>query len=269
MSTLTLQPNRTKPPRYDECPNAQGWLRGTCQHNNVRWLRLSCKRRTCPICGLLRKRKTAHRITHGIQTLGKAAWFVGTWSHNVDKKDAVQTQNHFIQWLRRDRRQPIQYAAVWETHSSGRLHLNLILAPWTYIDQRQLSQKWQDFGGGKVVWIERVDPTVSTEVTKLGNYMAKFEQMVLTGRGINYSRDWPKIPDNPLQRQGQIQWTWLPSDYDEAELFEQDVRFGFWAEIAPGEYSLAGLTEPCNCFQYDLADHQARSTLPDHYQPHQ
>lgn len=248
--------------RHEQCPNAQGWLRGRCVHGNERWVRLSCKRRDCPVCGEIRRRKISYRIQFGLEILGDGAWFVGTWDYDVPKKEAVKTQNKFIRWLRRDIGIDVQYAATWELHKSGRLHLNLILSPWTYINQRTLSQKWSAFGGGPVVWIERVDGGISNEVTKLryklGNYMAKFEQQVKEGRGINYSKGWPKIPSNPLQRMGEITWVWLRSDYPEAEELEQSIDLGFYSEIAPGEYSLCGEVESCNCFHYSLTPHKPR-----------
>ena len=247
------------------CPNSAGWLRGTCPHNNTRWLHLSCKRRDCPVCGEIRRRRIAWRVEYGLQVLGNGAWFVGTWDYDVTKQQAVRTQQHFIRWLRRDRQIKLEYAAVWETHKSGRLHLNLILAPWPYINQATLSDKWQDFGGGRVVWIERIGTGITNEVTKrqykLANYMAKFEQQVKSGRGINYSRAWPKPPVNQLQRIGHIHWTWISPAYDEATDIEYDISKGYFAEIMPGEYSEAGLPELCDCFQYAITRPTAVSTV--------
>jgi len=236
------------------CPQAAGWLRGTCEHGNERWIHLSCKRRDCPVCGEIRKRKISWRIEYGLQVLGNGAWFVGTWDWDIPKDEAIKTQNKFIQWLRRDQGIRVEYAATWELTKNGRLHLNLILAPWLYINQRKLSEKWVNFGGGFVVWIEKVEGGISTEVTKLryklGNYMAKFEQQVRTGRGINYSRNWPRPPDDPTHRIGRITWVWLSPSYDDSEIFESELERGIWAEILPGEYSLCGEPELCDCFQF-------------------
>ena len=247
------------------CPQTAGWLRGKCRHGNERWIRLSCKRRDCPVCGELRKRRIAWRIEYGLNILGNGAWFVGTFDWDIPKELAIKTQNHFIRWLRRDQGINVQYAAVWELQKNGRLHLNLILSPWRYLDQRLLSQKWVTFGGGPVVWIEKVEGGISLEVSKLryklGNYMAKFEQMVLEGRGINYSREWPKPPKDITQRIGHINWVWLADSYDEVEIFEEDMAAGMFAEIAPGEYSLYGLPEECNCFQYS---HKPRDSCSEH-----
>jgi hypothetical protein len=255
-ATATLELQTLDHEKYKTCPNTPGWLKGICDHGNQRWLKLSCKRRDCPVCGDLRKRRIATRIVYGLNQLGNAAWFVGTFDWHIPKKEAVLVQKHFIQWLRRDQGIPIEYAAVWELQQTGRLHLNLLLAPWRYLDQRVLSDKWVTFGGGMVVWIERIDATIAPELTKsyqkLGNYMAKFEQMVREGRGICYSKNWPKLPEiNKTHRLGHVLWFYKPDDSDDALEFEQDRKLGFWQEILPGEFSICGDTEECHCF--DLA----------------
>ena len=253
--------------RYEACPNSAGWLHGVCEHGNQRWVRLRCKRRDCPVCGKIRKELIAYRIRFGIEHFGgPSAWFVGTWTYDVPKPYAVKTQQLFIRWLRRDMGIPVEYASVWEQHRSGRLHLNLVLSPWQYIPQRLLSEKWRAFGGGPIVWIEYIEPGIEQELSKLrikfSNYLAKFEQMVKEGRGINYSKGWPKIPSNPMQRRGLINWYWYPSWHDDVEQLEQDIDNAFYLEVQPGEYTLAGELETCDCFQYtlnnDLRAHRAR-----------
>lgn len=237
------------------CPNG-GWLKGTCNHHNVRWLHLSCKRRDCPYCNALRKRRIAHRIEYGLQLMGRAAWFVGTWDYDVPKWYAVLTQQHFIQWLRRDMHMPVEYTAVWEEHRSGRLHLNLLLANWYWIDQATLSKKWEDFGGGKVVWIEEIKDGISYEVLKLrkklSNYMAKFEQQVRTGKGITYSRGWPKLPPHYSPRKGFIRWRWLSKDTFDAQDFENKLIHGVYQEIRPAEFQRTFQSEACDCFDFEV-----------------
>lgn len=274
MPTALMERPQLAPHDTETCPNNTGWLRGRCRHGNERWIKLSCKRRDCPYCGTLRKRRIATRIYYGLQELGKAAWFVGTFDKDVPKDKAVLVQKHFIQWLRRDQGIKVEYAAVWEVTKQGRLHLNLILAPWTYLKQAKLSVAWQNFGGGPVVWIEKVDPAITREVTKtynkLGNYLAKFEQMVTEGRGINYSKGWPKAPQiNIYHRKApDIEWTWIRSDYAEAEEFEIDRDRGTWAEILAGEYSLLGQHEDCDCFDWhDYSPDRPRINLTGHRRP--
>lgn len=253
---------------HELCPNSPGWLRGRCDHRNERWIRLSCKRRDCPVCGVLRKRRIAYRVAYGLQQLGHGAWFVGTWDWNIPKKEALKTQQKFMTWLRRDEGFKVEYAATWEVTSKGRLHLNLILAPWRFVDQRTLSHKWVTFGGGMVVWIERVNESITPEVTKtyskLGNYIAKFEQQVKEGRAICYSRGWPKPPEDPLQRRGNIYWSWLDRGYDDAEKFEEDVDAGLAPEVAPGEYEVLH-NDPCRCFDFTLTT-KPQKIPPVHYE---
>lgn len=198
-----------------------------------------------------------------MRILGNAAWFVGTFSQDVTKTEAVKTQNRFIRWLREVEGRKVEYAAVWEVTKTNRLHLNLVLAPWMYCSQQELSRRWHQYGGGKVVWIERVDYGIELELSKqyqkLSNYMAKFEQLCEEGRGINYSKGWPKVGVLGLgHRRGHIEWTWLRNDYDEAEIFEQEAEAGIWQEVRPGEYSLCGEQEPCNCFDFVDCPHRAR-----------
>jgi len=204
----------------------------------------------------VRKRRIAWRVQYGLKQLGHGAWFVGTFDYDIDKASAVKVKNKFIQWLRRDEGIKVEYAAVWELTSKGRLHLNLVFAPWRFVDQRKLSHKWVTFGGGMVVWIERVNENVAGEVSKtyskLGNYLAKFEQQVKEGRGISYSLGWPKPPNDPLQRRGDIHWTWLDATYDEAEIFEQEIEAGIHPEPSPGEYADVNNTD-CNCFDFTLS----------------
>jgi len=243
----------TQPNEYEKseiCPNA-GWLEGRCEHNEVRWVKLFCKRRGCPVCGKLRRRLIAWRVSYGLEVLGDGGWFVGTWAADVGKVEAVKNQNKFVRWLRKRLGYRVEYAAVWEVTKAGRLHLNLVLAPWAYIPQSELSAAWQRFGGGKVVWIERVGYGVGKEVAKLneklGNYMAKFEQAVEEGRGINYSRGWPKLPDNPMKRKGKISWRWVGNLTPEAAIFEGELKVGYWREVFPGEYAFS-CGERCDCF---------------------
>lgn len=222
------------------------------------------------MCGVVRKRRIAWRVQYGLETLGHGAWFVGTFDWDIPKKEAVKVQNKFIQWLRRDEGYKVEYAATWELTAKGRLHLNLVLAPWRYVSQRVLSDKWVTFGGGMVVWIERVqqERAIANEAikmySKLGNYLAKFEQQVKEGRGITYSRGWPKPPDNPLHRRGHIRWVWLDNSYDEAERFETEIEDGIHTEVLPGEYAVLENT-PCSCFDFCLY-HKPQKIPPVRYE---
>lgn len=262
----TIRPKDTKPLlaspleqstafSFNPCPDA-GWMVGVCEHGTTRWVRLACKRRTCPVCGDTRRRLIAWRIARGIDYLGGkegAGWFVGTFSHDISKKAAVKVQGKFVQWLRRDMGIPVQYAATWEVTKSGRLHLNLVLAPWEYVPKKLLGAKWQAFGGGPVCWIKRVAAGVGVEAAKaqegMGTYLAKWEQMVLNGKGATYSKLWPKLPSNPMaERQGKIYWRFHSDYHVEPRLFWYEVELGYWCQASPIEFRKVD-PEPCSCFE--------------------
>jgi hypothetical protein len=198
----------------------------------------------------------AWRISWGIDLLAGpdgAAWFVGTFGRNIDKKSAIKVQAKFVRWLRKELGYQVEYAATWEEMRSRRLHLNLVLAPWRYLPQQLLSKKWESFGGGPVVWIQRVGGGVAVEAAKaqrgLGNYLGKWEQMVLSGRGVAYSKGWPKLPENPgVDRRGDIWWRWVGGLSEESIIFWYEQELGAWVEEFPGEWKSA-LGEDCACFE--------------------
>ena len=248
---ITQQESRSIP----TCTNA-GWLRGGCQHGTVRWVRLRCKRRDCRICGEERRRMIAWRISRGIDILGGSdggAWFVGTFAWHIPKDAAVKVQGKFIRWLRHELGYKVEYAATWELQPSGRLHLNLVLAPWRYVPKEVLDAAWQRFGGGPRTWIERVGAGIGVEAAKaregIGGYLGKWEQMVENGRGVAYSKGWPKLPDNPCaERRGEISWQWVGELSQESAIFWYEREMGYWQEVSPGEYGfVAG--ENCGCFE--------------------
>ncbi|MCP4612049.1 MAG: hypothetical protein GY845_25405 [Planctomycetes bacterium] len=126
------------------------------------------------------------------------------------------------------------------------------LAPWKYIPQRKLQDAWKRFGGG-ILWVERVGCEIGVEAAKsrqrIANYMGKWDQMVRAGRGVTYSRGWPKLPVEPIgERRGDIYWTWIHACTEEAAFFWNDRESGNWMEVAPNEWGRAH-GEKCNCFQ--------------------
>lgn len=242
------------------CAGGMGWIRGLCGHGTTRWVHLTCKRRDCPVCGEVRRRRIAKRIGYGLEVLGGGAggaWFVGSFAWDVDKKQAIKVQAKFLRWVRKylgDKvEHRVEYAVTWELTRKGRLHINIIMAPWVYIPQKLLSEKWQRFGGGRVVWIERVGVQIGAEVAKskrvIGSYIGKFEQMVRTGKGVTYSKGWPKLPANELQRKGDVDWLWVGGLSNDGIKFEDEIKEGYWAEVEPGEWGFAA-GEYCDCFDF-------------------
>lgn len=177
---------------------------------------------------------------------------MGTFDRQISKREAVKVQRQFVKWLRKELGYQVQYAATWEVMGSGRLHLNLVLAPWQYVPQTLLSAKWEGFGGGPVVWVQRVGGGVGVEAAKaregIGGYLGKWEQMVESGRGVAYSKGWPKLPETPFAgRCGEVSWRWVDNLTQEGTMFWYERELGYWREVEPGEWRDAW-GEECNCF---------------------
>lgn len=185
---------------------------------------------------------------------------MGTWAQDVDKPTAVRAVTRFVARLRRNSRHRLEYACTWELTKRGRLHVNLIIAPWTYIPSTTLARWWQDVGGGPNIWIKRVGAGIGQEAAKsredAAYYFAKWEQMVKTGRAANYSKGWPKLPDTdaPLRR-GHIiyeQEQQRPSWMSPPELDPNDIQLRLWTETHEHEWQ-SRLMPRCDCFDYVLA----------------
>jgi hypothetical protein len=209
---------------------------------------------------VLRKRRISWRIQLGVESLGGslgAGWFVGTWDHDIEKREAVKVVGKMVRWLRKETGVHFEYASTWELTKAGRLHVNIVMAPWVYVPQSKLSSAWHRFGGGYRVSIERVGAGIGNETAKagrerIGNYVGKWEQLVKSGRGVTYSKGWPKLPDNPKARRvGKIEWRWVGELEDESIVFKGELLGGYWHELVPGEYAFTA-GEDCHCF--DLVD---------------
>lgn len=250
------------------CPNGT-WMRGECEaHANIRWRYRPCKRRHCEVCGPNRARANALRIAYGIEHLTGiegAGWFVGTWAADVEKKTAVKTVARFIAWLRRHSPAHIEYACTWEQTRKHRLHVNLILAPWKYIDQEVLSQAWQRLSGAKVIWIKRVGAGIGQEAaksrSKYAHYVVKAYQRVPTGKATTFSKLWPSPPETPPPRpRAPVFWT--PEQHcqdgpDSVYMFATEKLLGHWFETKNGDY--APTNGPiCKCFEPDPPDQRQR-----------
>jgi len=217
-------------------------------------------------------------------------WLVGTFARDVTKVEAIRTVSKFVRWLRdghglykevvrrrMDRferqcgrkpdreekarirsgvrvslRRDIEYSCTWELQRSGRLHCNLIMAPWRYIHYTRLEAAWRRFGGGSTS-IYRVGRGIGDEAAKarqeIGDYTSKLYQMVMYGRGVAYSRGWPKLPEAPFGgRKGDISWHWAGDLTEEAVLFWYERELGYSYEVSPGEWKSSD-PEVCDCFE--------------------
>ena len=249
------------------CPDG-GWIKGICEHGTIRWVKMSCKRRTCTVCREVRKWRIAARVSAGILKLGGetgkesgAGWMVGTFDWDIPKPEAVRVVNQFCQYLTRFFKKvhglAVSWVKVWERHRSGRLHMNLLVSPWRYIPKEILTAKWQRYGGGMNFKVYRVGQGGGTKSAhsrwKCGFYFGKYDQMVEHGRGIGYSKNWPRLLE-PLRapRVGMIAWQFIGNWSAEGIEHWYDHELGRWSEVAEGEYKCID-GEDCDCFEFRMS----------------
>lgn len=247
---------KPKPCLKTECPAAR-WVKGLCEeHRQVHWLLVPCHHRTCETCGPIGRYRIAQRIALGVRQLWPASWHTLTFRQDIDKKAAVRHLATYVKYLRTTPgNSTMQYVATYELTKKGRLHINLICAPWTYVPQRQLSDKW-----GARLWVEKVldndkmgvEAAAAYNPEALGGYLAKLEQAVPTDRRVSYSRGWPKLPDNSHLKH-KIRWVAMTSE-EQISAWHL-LRDGHFEELMPGEYrirpTLRDVT-PCDCFHFQL-----------------
>jgi len=193
------------------------------------------------------------------------------------KREGNRRKNAFIKWLRDKKGMPdLEYACTFELTKRGRLHINLVVANWVYVDQKELEARWSwvnTRGARKVrVWVERVkNEGIAVEVAKaqnpegLAGYLSKLEQAVPQewGRRVSFSqlvRDketgevvrpgWPRVPVEGPAREGKIDW--LPATAVEVARLEYEQGLGSAREITPVEWSLDA-TDTCGCFVVAVA----------------
>jgi len=289
-SLVTITDNSTGQDRDNSeryCLNGR-WVQGECvQHGQLRWVLAPCKRRDCEVCGSKGRYEIAKRIAYGVRYHWPCSWHTLTFDtyeaeESEWKPKAVQKLGKYIAWLRKfypgcqypvwdirwdgsgwvvvKKHPGLQYAATYELTQRGRLHINLIIGPWRYIPQRTLQKWW-----GAQMWVERVkdSESVGRETAKsyspesLGKYLAKLEQSVPEewGRRVSFSKGWPKLPKEPVERKGEITWRqeWELEQVDVAR-FQVEKEHGWWREVAVGEWQPLLLPHDCSCFDLVVPD---------------
>ncbi len=239
-----------------ECPDAR-WVKGQCEdHHQVHWLLVPCKARDCETCGPIGRYKIAQRIALGVRELWPASWQVLTFAQDIEKKDAVRKLASYVKWLRSTPGNAgMQYVATYELTHRDRLHINLICAPWTRVEQNTLQEKW-----GAIVWVSWVkdDTRMANEAAKnyspesLSGYLSKLEQAVPTDRRVSYSKGWPKMPDKE-KNPHKIRWTQV--SFEEQLSAWSLLKSGLMQEVVPGEYRISPTftdSTPCDCFHSQL-----------------
>lgn len=277
------------------CPHARPVLHGTCGHGAVRWILAPCGARECAYCGPRGRDKIAKRIVDGVKAMWtlkrRVTWLVLTFDRDVEKKAAVRHLGHYMRWLRAELKRngvtdDVDYAATYEKQESGRLHINVLVSPWTYIAQRRLCDAWcreikfvatESNRGyqGASVYVKAITADarrIGAEMAKqvdddaptpkdLGRYLSKFDQSVTEDRRVSFSRGWPRCDEYEPERVGDITWD-RASQYD-VDLFETERKLGEWV-MCQGEYSRARhlpSSEKCECFSWKkptAEEHRAR-----------
>jgi len=279
--------------RRDNPCEAWRTMRGTCAHGAERWVYVRCKKRTCHGCSKVRQWQFSSRIANGIRQYGvdHSALMVCTYAEPESaepgfKPTAVRRENGFVKWLRAEQKKlgnpDMQYAKTWEIQpGTGRLHTNLILAPWVHIPHAKIYKRW-----GARVSINRVrdDESVAAEATKarspdgLSTYLTKIEQTVPSAwhRAISFSKGWPKLAAEPLERVGDI--VWKPEsmiDPGAIARFQLGQISGWWAEEREGSGEFVDLLSPewCRCFDFKstepLTTNTATTIIPGGVSLHQ
>ena len=237
------------------CPNAL-LLEGSCdEHCNIRYRWVPCRRRGCEVCGPIGRWRIAERIGYGVEQFWPCAWLVlsfrGTEAENPSwKPQALKRLSVFIRALRKEFGVWLEYAATYELTERGRLHINLIIGPWTFIPQRRLCNLW-----GARVWVQRVkdrrgmgrEAAKSYDPRYLGCYVAKLEQAVpdTWGNRCSFSRGWPKLLPGGLRRCGSISWEYADANEMVRTILRVSERE--LIEVIPGEWAYRD--EDCECFQ--------------------
>jgi len=250
---------------YTDCPNPRLVL-GECGHGQQRMVLKRCKSRGCEYCGPLGRYQIAQRIAFGVRKFWPCSWHILTFVTEAAEESqwkpvAVRKLADYVSWLREKMGMPnLEYAATYELTQAGRLHINLIAGPWTYIPQHVLQKRW-----GARMWVNRIrdDGSMGKEAAKsyspeaLGSYLSKLEQSVPRewGRRVSYSKGWPKLDSDPWERKGEINWRheWELEPHVIAE-FEYSRGLGWWMPVYVGGECLLrewrNLLAPhsCDCF---------------------
>ena len=115
----------------------------------------------------------------------------------------------FRVYLKRRLGRSVSFISVMEAHKLGRPHLHVLLDQ--YVEQRWISEAWDRLGGGRIVFIKRVD-----DLSGVGWYLGKYltKDMRLVGgsgtRRYSTSRNIRLMP-----ARGGTGWIRAPARFDE------------------------------------------------------
>ncbi len=150
-----------------------GCLRGVLSvsgQQRIRYVRLGCKAWGCPICGPRKARRYRYAIRRWAEELPLCRFLTLTLDPSLCT--AEQSIAHiracwakYRTYLKRRYGISISFITVLEFQKSGYAHLHILVD--RYIEQEWISESWQAVGGGRIVFIEKVDKhRISMYLTK-------------------------------------------------------------------------------------------------------
>jgi hypothetical protein len=152
-----------------------------------RYARLGCKKWNCPRCGPRRAKRLRYEISKKANELQLTRFLTLTLDHkDVTAEDSLKylrdCWNKFRVYLKRKYGQSITFISIVEPQKSGHAHLHILVD--RYIDQRWISDNWHAVGGGKMVFIKRVD------IHRVSKYLSKYltKEILSSGYFSKYRR---------------------------------------------------------------------------------
>ena len=163
-------------------------------YEEIRYIRLGCKKWTCERCGPRKARRVRHAIKAKAVDYNLKRFLTLTLDPRYCSPDDSMNYvrkcfNKFRTYLRRRYKGTISYITIVELQNSGYAHLHILID--RFIEQSWISGAWQAVGGGKIVFITQVDlhrvaPYLSKYLTKdllLGESAKKYRRYT-TSRNI-------------------------------------------------------------------------------------
>lgn len=150
--------------------------------NRLRYVRLGCKRWTCPQCGPKKAKRLQRAIAEKATQNGMNRFLTLTLNHaTCTPHDSVgyirECWNKFRTSLKRRHGKTISFISVLELQpKSGYAHLHVLVD--RYIKQAWISEAWQAVGGGRIVDIRQVD------IHRVAPYLSKYLTKVLILAGV-------------------------------------------------------------------------------------
>ena len=239
------------------CPTP-AWFRVKCvDHESVRYVRLRCKSRLCPVCGPIGRQEIADRLAYGVRWYERkeqyTSWLVLTFPQDVSKEQATRRVARFMSSLRSISYERLEYAATYELTQAGRLHVNLLISPWTFVPHSVLYRLW---GARISVTLVRDTLAAARDSAKalspesLGAYLGKLDQSLPPewGRRVSFSQGWPRRPE----RDGvELPAVWQAIFGPARESVGDWAGDGILIEVAPDIFAFKhALSEAgsCDCF---------------------